>query len=58
MDKNKEEYLTVEEVAKKLKLSKITIYRMLKKGELPAVKFGKVWRVSGKKLSEMFNTDK
>ncbi|MDO8340450.1 MAG: helix-turn-helix domain-containing protein [Candidatus Woesebacteria bacterium] len=48
-----DEYLTLEEVSKKLKVNKATVYRMAKKGKLPAFKFGKVWRVSEKKLLEM-----
>ena len=55
MNKEKEdEYLTASEVAKKLKLNQITVYRMINRGEIPAVKFGKVWRISSKKLSEIF----
>lgn len=49
-----EEYLTIEEVAKRLKISTITAYRMARKGQIPAVKFGKVWRVSSMRLSELF----
>lgn len=49
-----EEYLTIEEAAKALKMSKITIYRMARKGQLPAVKFGKSWRISSIKLLELF----
>ena len=45
MNNQKEEYLTIEEVAEKLKMSTITVYRMARKGQLPAVKFGKVWRI-------------
>ena len=51
-----EEYLTIEEAAKRLKMSKITIYRMARKGQLPAVKFGKAWRISSTKLLALFET--
>lgn len=54
MDRDKEEYLTIEETAKRLKISTVTIYRMAQKGKLPAVKFGKAWRISSKKLAELF----
>lgn len=54
MENNNEEYLTLEEAAKKLKISKITAYRMARTGKLPAIKIGKVWRVSNKKLAELF----
>lgn len=53
-----EEYLTIEEAAKRLKMSKITIYRMARTGKLPAVKFGKAWRISSKKLLELFDQKK
>jgi excisionase family DNA binding protein len=49
---NSETYLTPEEVAKILKVKKITIYRMCRSGKLPAIKIGKVWRVKGSKLNE------
>lgn len=55
MNTNQDEYLTIEEAAAKLKVNKITIYRMARKGQLPAVKFGKIWRISNKKLSELFD---
>ncbi|AKM83400.1 MAG: excisionase family DNA binding domain-containing protein [Candidatus Woesebacteria bacterium GW2011_GWF1_31_35] len=48
-----DEYLTLEEVSKKLKVNKITVYRMAKRGKIPAFKFGKVWRVDNKKLERM-----
>jgi|Napbiome12C3dose_1001474.scaffolds.fasta_scaffold00001_81 excisionase family DNA binding protein len=49
-----EEYLTIDDVAKRLKVAKATVYRMARKGKLPAVKFGKVWRISSLRLSELF----
>ena len=55
MDNQKEEFLTVDEAAERLKVNKVTIYRMARKGQIPAVKFGKVWRISSVKLSELFN---
>jgi excisionase family DNA binding protein len=51
---DQEEYLTIDEAAQKLKISKVTIYRMAQKGKLPAVKFGKSWRISSKKLEDLF----
>lgn len=51
-----EEFLTIEETANRLKISKITVYRMARKGQLPAVKFGKVWRISSVKLAELFES--
>lgn len=58
MDTPQEEYLTIDEAAKKLKVAKATIYRMARKGKLPAVKFGKIWRISSLKLAEMFEKTK
>lgn len=49
-----QEYLTINETAKKLKLAKITIYRMARRGQLPAVKLGKAWRISNVKLQQLF----
>ena len=46
-------YLTPEQVAKKLQLQRITVYRMCRRGELPAVKIGNSWRISSKRLMEI-----
>ena len=54
MNTKQEEYLTVDEAAKRLKLAKITIYRMARRGQLPAVKLGKAWRISSLKLEKLF----
>lgn len=52
MSKQEEEFLTVEEVAKKYRVAEATIYRMVRKGEIPAIKFGKVWRIKNAELQE------
>jgi excisionase family DNA binding protein len=49
-----EKYLTIEEVAKKLRVNKRTVYRLAVKGKIPAFKFGKSWRVSSTKLEKLF----
>ena len=49
-----EKYLTIEEVAKKLRVSKRTVYRLAIKGKIPAFKFGKSWRISSTKLTKLF----
>lgn len=54
MDNQEEEYLTIDETAKKLKVAKATVYRMARKGRLPAVKFGRVWRISSLRLAQLF----
>ena len=40
-----EEILRPDEVAKFLKLSKITIYKLIKKGDLPFIKVGDSYRM-------------
>ncbi|MBI1863840.1 helix-turn-helix domain-containing protein [Candidatus Woesebacteria bacterium] len=50
----KDEYLTPDEVARKLKVNKMTVYRMIKKGQIPAFKFGNSWRVDIAKLKKLF----
>lgn len=54
MVNSQEEYLTIDEAAKRLKVARATVYRMARRGKIPAVKFGSVWRISGLKLAEMF----
>ena len=48
----KSEILTVEEVATFLKLSKITIYKLVKKGQLPGFRVGNSWRFRKDKILE------
>ncbi|MFZ4893775.1 helix-turn-helix domain-containing protein [Plantibacter sp. Mn2098] len=38
-------FLTVAEVADVMRVSKMTVYRMVHSGELPAIRFGKSFRV-------------
>ena len=48
MDRNGEDRLmrivTAKEVADFLKLSKITVYKLVKKGDLPGFRIGNSWR--------------
>lgn len=46
------EILTVKEAAALLKTSRQQIRRMIQKGELPAVKVGREWRISMNALLE------
>jgi len=39
-----EELLTLEELAKYLKISKPTLYKMVEKGKIPALKVANQWR--------------
>lgn len=50
----KNQYLTIEEVSKKLRVNKRTVYRLAVKGEIPAFKFGKSWRIDKTKLEKLF----
>ncbi|MDL9978935.1 helix-turn-helix domain-containing protein [Microbacterium candidum] len=38
-------FLTVAEVAELMRVSKMTVYRLIHAGELPAVRFGRSYRV-------------
>lgn len=38
-------FLTVAEVAKQMRVSNMTVYRMVHSGELPAVRFGRSYRL-------------
>lgn len=40
------EILTIDQVAEMLNLSKITVYRLTKQGQIPARKVGRCWRFS------------
>lgn len=44
MNQRIEPWLTVDQIAQHLKLSKPTIFRFLEKGKIPAHKVGKQWR--------------
>ena len=52
MEKDKPELLTVDEVAKRLKVHNRTVYRRIKEGSLRAVKLGRLWRVPEDALEE------
>lgn len=44
--------MTVAEVALVMRLSKATVYRLMQAGEIPAVRFGRSYRVSEAAVSE------
>ncbi|TWP47738.1 helix-turn-helix domain-containing protein [Lentzea tibetensis] len=44
------QFLTVAEVASKMRVSKMTVYRLVHSGELPAVRVGKSFRVPEKEV--------
>ena len=45
MEKNIKEFYLVEELAERLRISKMTIYRYIKAGKLSAHKIGKEFRI-------------
>ncbi len=47
--------MTIEEVAKYLKMKPQTIYTWAQKGKIPAAKIGKEWRFRKDLLDEWFN---
>ena len=50
--------LTVNETAKILRLSPGTIARYIQEGKIPAIKFGRVWRVEEKDLGKLIRERK
>lgn len=49
-------FLTVAEVAEVMRVSKMTVYRMVHSGDLPAVRMGRSFRVPQKAVEEMIAT--
>jgi excisionase family DNA binding protein len=45
--------MTVDEVAVYLKLSKITVYKLTQKGEIPGFRIGSSWRYNRDKIDEI-----
>ena len=52
------EYLTPDEVAAELKLTRYTVYEMIKRGELPASKIGRTLRISRSDLGQFMQRNK
>lgn len=40
-----ESYMTIKEFCERLQVSTSTVYRMIKSGMIPAVKFGRHWKI-------------
>lgn len=51
-------WLSVAEVAKRVALSKASVYALVKSGELPAVRLGGVLRIRRKDFSEFIERSK
>ena len=49
---NDKSFLTVEEVARRFGVNVTTVYRLVKRGKLPAFKVGNQWRFSETRLEE------
>ncbi|MDU0479044.1 helix-turn-helix domain-containing protein [Staphylococcus chromogenes] len=49
-------FLTVAEVADIMRVSKMTVYRLVHSGELPAVRVGRSFRVHEKHVNEYLNS--
>ena len=55
-EKMDDEILTVEELARYLKISERTIYELLKKKEIPGFKVGATWRFKKSVIDEWIKT--
>jgi len=49
-------FLTVQEVAGLMRVSKMTVYRMVHAGELPAVRFGRSYRVPANAVESLLKS--
>jgi excisionase family DNA binding protein len=49
-------FLTVAEIAQRMRVSKMTVYRLVHSGELPAVRFGRSFRVQRAAVEELIRT--
>ncbi|WBU37027.1 helix-turn-helix domain-containing protein [Homoserinibacter sp. YIM 151385] len=46
-------FLTVAEVAEMMRVSNMTVYRMVKAGDLPAIRFGRSYRIPESAVAAM-----
>ncbi len=53
MQRKENEYVTVPELAKMLGLSRIAIFKKVKKGEIKAIKIGKTYGISRKHVESL-----
>ena len=49
---NKEQLLTIKDTAKRMQVSKITVWRALQKGFLSGIKVGRIWRIREEDLQK------
>ena len=52
MEETRPTIMTLDEVAKYLRIHKSTVYRMTKEGKIPAIKIGNQWRFKKNKIDE------
>jgi len=57
-DKMKEKLLTINEIIEILKVSKLTIYRYIKAGKLPAYKVGRDYRIKQSEFQKFLEKSK
>ncbi|MBX5487777.1 helix-turn-helix domain-containing protein [Mycolicibacterium hassiacum] len=50
------QFMTVAEVASLMRVSKMTVYRLVHSGELPAVRVGRSFRVHAKAVHDMLES--
>lgn len=55
VEKLKDEYYSIQEVADLLKVAYLTVYRWIQSGKLKAVKAGKQYRISKKDLNKFLD---
>jgi len=48
------EIMNLREVAEYLGLNERTVYNLVKKGEIPAIRIGKQWRIKKENIDMMF----
>lgn len=57
-DMQKDQYYSIEEVAKMLKVAYLTVYRWVRSGKLKAVKAGKQYRIERLELDRFMKKQK
>ena len=54
----KESYMTVKEFCETMQVSASTVYRMIRQKQIPAIKFGRYWKISRCVFDEIRRTGK
>jgi len=55
---NNRSFLTPSEVAKELRLNLLTIYKYIRNKKLPAVRFGRNYRITNEDLDKFIDSNK